>query len=157
MIVRQLVTLIDNHSPALVLFARQWCVNPEDVVQDAFCKLAAQRHWPDDPTAWLYRVVRNRAIDCGRADRRRQRREQATAKPVCWFDPDGIDVAEATAALEQLEDELREVIIARLWGGMTLDQIAQVMGCSVSTVHRRFDAGIAELRQKLRVPCPTNI
>jgi len=28
--------LIDRHAAALVLYARQWCAAPEDVVQDAF-------------------------------------------------------------------------------------------------------------------------
>ena len=51
--------LLDNHSAALVLYARQWCVVPEDVVQEAFLKLATQRSPPEQPVAWLYRVVRN--------------------------------------------------------------------------------------------------
>jgi RNA polymerase sigma factor (sigma-70 family) len=157
MTARQLADLIDEHAPALVLFARQWCSAPEDVVQDSFCKLAGQRALPDDPAAWLYRVVRNAAIDAGKADRRRQRRETVAARAIPWFDEvaiDGLDAASAVAALEALPGEQREVIVARLWGGMTLQEIAAVVGCSVSSAHRRFEAGIAALREKLGVPCP---
>jgi RNA polymerase sigma-70 factor (ECF subfamily) len=50
---RRLAELIDAHAPALVLYARQWCAAPEDAVQAAFCKLAAQRSPPDDEAAWL--------------------------------------------------------------------------------------------------------
>ncbi|MGA9923590.1 MAG: RNA polymerase sigma factor, partial [Isosphaeraceae bacterium] len=57
--------LLDQHAAALELFARQWCDVPEDVVQDAFLKLAAQRALPDNPAARLFRVVRNGAIDAG--------------------------------------------------------------------------------------------
>src|SRR5262245_66257780 len=71
---RHLGELIDRHGPALVLYARQWCAGPEDVVQDAFLKLLGQRRAPDDPAAWLYRVVRNAALDAAKADRRRQKR-----------------------------------------------------------------------------------
>ena len=46
-----------------------------DVVQSAFGKLAGLRVWPDDPAAWLFRVVRHAAIDalqqradCGRGN-----------------------------------------------------------------------------------------
>jgi RNA polymerase sigma-70 factor (ECF subfamily) len=51
--------------------------------------------------------------------------------------------------LERLPEEEREVIVARLWGGMTLEQIAAAFDCSVSSAHRRYEAGIAELRQIL--------
>src|SRR3954451_19484214 len=85
---QQLGPLINAHGPALVLYARQWCAAPEDVVQDAFLKLVAQRRPPDDPAAWLFRVVRNAALDAAKADRRRQRRE-AAARPDRWFvEPD---------------------------------------------------------------------
>ena len=92
MTARELAELIDRHSPALVLFARQRCDCPEDVVQEAFCALAAQGVWPDDPAAWLFRTVRNRSLDAGKADRRRKRRETAVggstscsmARLICW-------------------------------------------------------------------------
>jgi RNA polymerase sigma-70 factor (ECF subfamily) len=154
---RLLAGLIDTHAAALVLYARQWCAAPEDVVQAAFAKLAALGTLPDDPAAWLYRVVRNAAIDAGKADRRRQRREQAVARPVRWFaEPqiDGLDAAAAVTALEALPADQREVIVARLWGGMTLQQVADVTGCSVSSAHRRYESGIAALRERLGVPCP---
>jgi RNA polymerase sigma-70 factor (ECF subfamily) len=145
------------HAAALVLFARQWCAAPEDVVQESFCKLAGQPSPPGDPVAWLYRVVRNAAIDAGKADRRRRKREAAVARPVPWFDQvavEGLDAASAVAALESLPVEQREVIVGRLWGGMTLEEIAAVMGCSVSSAHRRFTAGVAALRERLSVSCP---
>jgi RNA polymerase sigma-70 factor (ECF subfamily) len=157
MTARQLGELIDSHAPALVLFARQWCWAPEDVVQDSFCKLASQRKLPDDLVAWLYRVVRNAAIDAGRSERRRQKREAAAARPVPWFDEvaiEGLDAAIAVDALESLPGEQREVIVGRLWGGMSLQEIATVVGCSVSSAHRQFEAGIAALRERLGVPCP---
>lgn len=158
MTARRLADLIHAHAAALVLFARQWCAAPEDVVQEAFCKLAAQPAWPEDPPAWLFRVVRNAAIDVGKAERRRTRREAVAARPVRWFserESEGLDAAAAVAALEALPPDQREVIVARLWGGMTLEQAATVAGCSVSTAFRRYEAGIAALRERLGVECPT--
>ena len=112
---------------------------------------------PGDPVAWLFKVVRTTAIDRGRADRRRVQREAASAKPERWFaesEIEGLDAEAAVAALEALPAELREVIVARLWGGMTLEQVASVAGCSLTTAHRRFEAGIAALRERLGVTCP---
>lgn len=159
MTARPIAELIATHAAALALFARQWCDSPEDAVQDAFCKLVRLRAPPDDPVAWLFKVVRTTAIDLGRSERRRVKRETATAtaRPERWFaesEVDGLDAETAVAALESLAAEEREVIVARLWGGMTLGQIAAVAGCSVTTAHRRYESGLQGLRERLGVACP---
>jgi RNA polymerase sigma factor (sigma-70 family) len=149
--------LIDAHAAPLVLYARQWCAEPEDVVQEAFLKLVRQRQPPKDTVAWLYRVVRNGALDAAKMARRRQQRESAAARPVRWFvepEVDGLDAEMAVAALQRLVPEQREVIVARHWGGLSYDQIAEVVGCSASTAFRRYLAGVEELRKQLGVSCP---
>lgn len=153
----EVASLIDAHAAALRLFARQWCESPDDAVQDAFCKLMSCPTVPDDPAAWLFRSVRNAAIDRGRADARRKRRERLSAKPERWFEEraiGGLDAAVAIAALDALPGEQREIIVARLWGGLTLEQAAMAAGCAVSSAHRRYEAGIEALRERLNVPCP---
>jgi RNA polymerase sigma-70 factor (ECF subfamily) len=151
-----LAQLLDEHSAALVLYARQWCAVPEDVVQEAFVKLAAQRK-TDRPVAWLYRVVRNSAISAGRSERRRQRHETSAARPASWFAPEtsGLDVEAVTEALATLSLEQREVIVAHLWGGRTFEQIAELLDTSASSAHRVYVAGLTVLRERLGVPCPT--
>ena len=150
--------LMDDHAAALMLYARQWCVCPEDVVQEAFVKLAAQRGPPADVVPWLYRVVRNGALSAARAERRRRRHEGlAAARAPAWFVPsegEGLDAAAAAAAIQSLPPEQREVLVARLWGGLTFEQIAGVAGLSASTAHRHYHAGLAALRERLRLPCP---
>jgi RNA polymerase sigma-70 factor (ECF subfamily) len=146
--------LFDEHATALVLYARQWSDRPEDIVQDAFVALARQRRLPEQIVPWLYRVVRNGAIAAVRGDRRRQRRELLASGHEVWFAAadDRIDAADATQLLAELELEVREVIVARLWGALTFDEIAQLQACSVSTVHRRYQAGLARLQERLECP-----
>src|SRR5262245_47231391 len=149
--------LIDAYAAPLVLYARQWCDEADDVVQEAFLKLVRQSRPPRDAVAWLYRVVRNAALDAAKTARRRQRRESVAARPVRWFvEPavDGLDAEAAVATLQRLPDEQREVIVARLWGGLSFEQIAEAAGCSASTAFRRYSAGVEELRKLLGVPCP---
>lgn len=150
--------LIDQHAAALVLYARQWCATPEDVVQDALLKLVGQKKPPDRPVAWLYRVVRNGAISAARSSRRRRYHEGvAAARAATWFVPAeaaGIDGAAATAALQTLPIEQREAIVAHLWGGLTFEQIGELAGSSSSTAHRWYMAGLLALREKLGVVCP---
>src|SRR5262245_54755110 len=150
--------LLDEHAAALTLYARQWCAAPEDVVQDAFLKLVAQKPPPDNCVAWLYRVVRNGALSAARSARRRRHHEAtAAAQAPAWFvedDEAALDGAAAADALSGLPLEQREVIVAHLWGGLTFEQVAEVVGCSSSTAHRWYLAGLAALRERLGVSCP---
>jgi len=152
--------LFDRHAAALELFARQWCDCPEDVVQEALIELAGQSRTPDDVAAWLYRVVRNKAITAWRSARRRRRHEtEAVGNRSAAFErsaADRIDAGVAAAAIESLSIELREDVVARIWGGLTFQQIGQLVGVSDSAAHRRYEAALLALRQKLRVPCPKN-
>ncbi len=145
---------------ALVLFARQFCDAPEDVVQEAFLKLASLGRPPDNPGAWLFRVVRNGAVDASLAAGRRRRYEsRAAARSTPWFDPaegegeDGVDPGEAERVLAALPIEEREVIVAHLWGGLTFGQIAEVLGTSSRSAHRLYNRGLAALRERLGVSC----
>ena len=152
--------LFDEHASALWLFARPWCDAAEDVVQDAFIAMARQDPPPDRPVAWLYRVVRNGAIAASRRSHRRRRREHRAADRESvpggpWFDAadDRIDAAHAARLLDELEPETREIIIARIWGGLTFEEAARLQGCSLTTAHRRYQAGLARLHERLESPC----
>ena len=149
--------LAREHAAALVLYARQWCRAPEDVVQEAFLKLVVQHRPPDNPLPWLYKVVRNAALAASRAERRRRHHEAAAAaRAPAWFvaaGVSGLDVEATTAALQALPLEQREIIVAHLWGGLTFEQIAEVSGSSSSTAHRLYRVGLSTLRERLGVSC----
>ncbi len=153
--------LIDRLGPGLGLFARQWCDSPEDVVQDAFVALATLPDEPNSPASWLYRAVRNGAINAGIAERRRRRRETAAGcRAASWFQggpadrsSSWIDPESAQTALGDLPDSQREVIVAHLWGGLTFEQIAEIVQTSTSSAHRLYQAGLVTLRARLGVPC----
>jgi RNA polymerase sigma-70 factor (ECF subfamily) len=153
-----LARLLDKHGAALVLYARQWCAGPEDVVQEAIIKLVEQKPPPANAIAWLFRVVRNSAISAARTARRRRQHETAAAADApSWFVPAGrdqLDAAMAAAALEALPLQQREIIIAHLWGGLTFEQIADVAGVPASTAHRWYVAGLTALRERLETPWP---
>ena len=152
--------LLDRYAAPLELYARQLCDCSEDVLQEALIELAGQPQMPDDTAAWLYRVVRNKAISASRSARRRKHHETIAAdRRPAWFErspADRIDAGEAADALESLPIEQREVVVARIWGGLTFQQISQLVGVSDSAAHRRYEAALLALRQKLRVSCLKN-
>ena len=145
--------LIDSQSRALCLYAAQLCDAPEDVVQESVIALAALARRPDDLVSWLYAVVRNKARMAHRVRRRRQDRERHVAAATQkWFEPaldDRLDADDVRTALLDLDAETREIIVAHVWGELTFEQIAAVVGLSSTTVHRRFVSGLETLREKL--------
>lgn len=149
--------LLDEHGDALTLYARGWCDAPEDVVQEALVQLMRQPRPPERIVPWLYRVVRNGAISAARAAGRRRRHESLAAmREESWFVQTGgerLDALAATRALQELPQEQREAIVARLWGGLSFEEIAELTATSSSTAHRRYEAGLAVLRERLGVEC----
>ena len=65
-------------------------------------------------------------------------------------------LAALSLALAALAGEVREPVVAHLWGGLTFVQIGELMGTSAGTAHRRYLEGLAELRRRLRVECPNS-
>jgi RNA polymerase sigma-70 factor (ECF subfamily) len=152
----RLARLLDQHAAALALFAAQWSDAADDCVQEALIRLAGQMTWPDNAVAWLYRVVRNQAINHARSGDRRRRHEALAARlrqEASDENESPVDASALAAALDGLEAGQREVLVAKVWGKLTLEQIAEVVGSSKSAVHRRYEAALAALREKLGVTC----
>ncbi len=155
----ELGRLYDSAAPALRLYARQWGdpAGADDAVQEAFLSLAKQARMPPEPLGWLYRTVRNRLISQARVRRRREAREARSSRPEAWFAAldDRLDARAALESLAGLDLDHREVIVARIWGGLTFEQVAELQGCSLTTAHRRYQAGLARLAERLEPPCDT--
>jgi RNA polymerase sigma-70 factor (ECF subfamily) len=153
----ELCRLIDTHSATLILYAKQWnAADAEDVVQETFLRLVKRAQWegmPVNPAAWLFTAVRNEAIDRHRkAKRRQQHEQQAMAQRPVWLEtpPDSsLRSAELLEFLDTLPMEQREIVIARIWGGLTFDEIAALMDDSRTTVHRRYGEALETLRERL--------
>lgn len=150
--------LLDQHSAALVLYAQQLCASPEDVVQEAFIRLMQERPAPVNVTGWLYRVVRNGAISQSRSEGRRTKYEAAAAENrPAWFqssNDEALDSVTIVAAMRSMPAHMREVIVLRLWSGLSFDGIGELLEKPTSTVHRWYEMGIAELRSKWSETCP---
>ena len=158
-----IASLVRHHLKPLVLFARQWDdVSAEDTVHDAFVRLAElvrDKKPPENAIGWLYRVIRNGAIDRLRKKRQTSKHAENYARQNGnWFvsrtQVDGmldnkIDGHMLTEMLLQLPLEQREVIVARLWGGLSFRDVAELVGRPVTTVRREFQNGLETLRSQL--------
>ncbi|MGA2585121.1 MAG: sigma-70 family RNA polymerase sigma factor [Tepidisphaeraceae bacterium] len=151
----RLTELVTARAGALALYARQWvdAATADDVVQEMVIALLSQRAMPNDPVAWMYRTVRNGAIDQARSISSRRRREQKVAQTRQeWFETRAdakLDAKIAEAALRKLPAALREIVVLRIWGQLGFAQIAQVTGYSLSTVHGRYENALRQMREEL--------
>ena len=137
--------MFDRHAAALALYAGQWTAQADDCVQEALVELARQTSAPDNPAAWLYRVVRNRALNASRASRRRMAHEKEAAdRRQAIQDPAAaMDIQDT---LSRLDASSREIVVLRIWGGLAWQEIAEVTGASKSSAQRYFVQALEELR-----------
>lgn len=147
-----------RHGPALVLFARQWvpsAPDAEDIVQEAFVRFWRARDRADDATAYLYACAKRCALEWLRGRGRRRRREEASARAEteAMFAPCPLERDERRAAVEaalrQLPEAQREVLVMKVWGGLSFPQIGRALGVPPDTAASRYRYAILKLRASL--------
>jgi RNA polymerase sigma-70 factor (ECF subfamily) len=148
---------LKEHGAALVLLARHWVASQadaEDVVQEAFVRFWRSQERIEEPVAYLYACVKHCALDWHRGQRRRERRELAVACPeaASLFEA-AIEQDERRlvieTALRQLPTNQAEVLVMKIWGGLTFPQIAAALGISANTAASRYRYALAKLREQL--------
>jgi RNA polymerase sigma-70 factor, ECF subfamily len=157
----------DEMGAGLVLYARQILgvgsgggSGAEDVVQEAFMRLAAQGTEPANVRAWLLVAVRNAALDAAKGLRRRRARDQKAGRER-WFQraqaaepgEENVEALEVQMAMGALDVQEREVITMRMWNGATFEEIGEVIGLPLSTVYLRYRSGLEKLRARWELPC----
>ena len=126
-----------------------------DVLQETFLRLARRPGkfaGVSNPIAYAFVAARNQAA---RLWKRRTRQVRAPAAPAELLfveaasdDLAARETAEAvSAALASLEDDLREIIELKIYGGLTFAEIAAVTRLPQGTAATRYRAGIERLRR----------
>lgn len=118
----ELAISIDKWAGPLTSWLRRRCANPDDIVQEAFCRLAQQTRPPERTAPWLFSVALNLVREEARRTKRRQQRESVVARTENHnaSASQSLEDAELRNAVDTLSEELREIVIARVWGELTL-------------------------------------
>jgi RNA polymerase sigma-70 factor (ECF subfamily) len=148
--------LFERHGPSLVLYARRWSRWPDDSVQEALIELSQLEEPPIDPVAWLYTTTKRRGLNLTRSEGRRTKYEQLAAAEIdSWFHQtnttEAFSATELTEQLAALDNDEYELVVGRVWGNLTFSQLADLLECSTSAVHRRYQAALKHLRDALAI------
>ena len=126
----------------------------EDVAQECFLALARKFHVvASSPAGWLHSTATGRALNAVRDAATRRRHEERAMQENLEGGPEPTwqDIAPGVdQALEELPDELRVPVVLHYLEGRTQAEVSQELGVNQSTVSRRLEKGVDELREKLR-------
>lgn len=123
----------------------------EDAVHEAMVRLCRSGKSPTgDPIAYVFAAVRNAAVDQNRKGRSVSIFDLAepSQEPVSALDDLERDRLVADA-IEELPDEQREAVVMHLYGGLTFQQVADVLEEPLQTIASRYRRALATLRGQL--------
>ncbi len=152
----QIKSLYEKHGSALAAYV---CCggldfpSAEDVVQQVFLKLLqAKVSMPQAPVPYLYRAVRNAALNY----RRNSGCETSLPNDEQWLvvtDGRPDELLAVQGALRELPEEQRETVFLKIWGGMTLREIGELLEIPTNTAASRYRYALDKLRERLK-PLP---
>ncbi len=142
--------LYRQHGPALLAYGTSLLGDfaaAEDVLHQIFLKLLTMKALPEGPRLYLFKAVRNRCLNVMRGRQRLTSLDQEwLIKPAGMMEA-GLEVEKAIA---ELPPEQREVLVMRIWGEMTLAEIAAVLEIPANTVASRYRYALEKLRTLLK-------
>ena len=150
--------LYDRYSRALLAYACSFVPDvaaAEDILHQVFLQLLkGNTAAPDEPKAYLYRAVRNAALNARRNGHREvAHSESGATESGALFEHRGGDQDAALAlqaALRELPAEQREVVTLKIWSGMTLEEIGALSRIPTNTAASRYRYGLEKLRERLK-------
>jgi RNA polymerase sigma-70 factor, ECF subfamily len=131
-----------------------------DLTQDVFLKAYQNLRKLEDPSRfapWLYRIAHNEAYSLFR-----KRRPEAELPPDSreGESEPNIEVAAGaafpieltlavTSALDRLSPDQREAVVLKIYQGFKFEEMAEILGCPVSTIKSRVYTALEILKAEL--------
>lgn len=131
----------------------------EDLLSDIFIKVIDQIHRFNPNTAsfrtWLYRIARNTVIDYYRTHKTTVDIDGEDTQPV----PGSDNLEEATHArllladvqkqMKLLTQDQQDVLLLRVWYGMSYEEIAQVLKKNATACRMMYSRGVSVLKEHI--------
>ena len=157
--------LYDQHFPSLLSFVRQRVqsrADAEDLTQDAFlkslqflrCEPQVSCHPSTCPfPGFAFTVARNVVHDYLRAEKRKKRngdeRLVESQKDFRSVEEARITILAVRSALEKLPKRARTVLVLYYLLGLSIPEVAEFLGATVSATHKQFQRSKQQMRELL--------
>ena len=144
--------LYEQHRRGLFAYACSFVssfATAEDILQHVFTRLLRfDVEITDSPIPYLYRAVRNTALNQIRDRSREVSLEDGWLDSPSAMEQTGLELQ---SALKDLPEEQREVILLHVWGEMSFEETAAALGISPNTAASRYRYGLSKLREQFQV------
>ena len=100
------------------------------------------------PVPYLYRAVRNAALNQIRNRSREVNFEDSWLEPPSGMQQSGLELQ---SSLKELPEEQREIILMHIWGEMSFEEVAAALEISPNTAASRYRYGLSKLREQFQV------
>lgn len=149
----QLRTIYEQYRTELYVFAlsiTRCSQSAEDAVHEAFRKVMGKGSAPEGLRPYLFRCVRNAALDELRSLKRTGRRDSIFASAQeSGSTPAALSASEMDEFLERLSADERECIVLKMYSGLSFKEIAETKRASPNTVASWYRRGLQKLRAHL--------
>jgi RNA polymerase sigma-70 factor, ECF subfamily len=145
--------LYDEHGRGLLAYACALLRDPsaaEDVLHQVFLNVLRSRATiSGEPARYLFRAVRNTALNHIRGRSREVELPGDGAGGVWLESPDASKETSLAlqSALKTLPEEQREVVVLHIWGELTFEEAAAIIGISPNTAASRYRYGLEKLKE----------
>jgi len=131
----------------------------EDIVSLVFTKVLENIKKYDSSkgtfSSWIYRIARNTVIDHYRTQKKEKDIDDVwdlSGDTDVERDTDNkAELAQVKKYLKTLTSDQRDIIVMRLWQGMSHSEIAEVLGKNESTVKVAYSRAIRDLRKDVLI------
>lgn len=154
----------EKHYPEILIYLHRLCRDrrrAEDLAAETFYQAQdrlCQFHWRGLPfKAWLYRIAGNAYRKQERRRRRWRRDDRDDALAECAAqgptpEAEAIENEQERllhSCLQRLDAKDRQLIVLHYWQELSLQEIAQVLGCNLNTIKSRLCRARERLRRLL--------
>ena len=127
----------------------------EDVSQDVFLKIwinARSFRIGSNPKSWILSITRNEAIDAWRKKMPLVSMDDEFVNGIADDRDDyesKLNTMVLTGKLKELPEDIAQIIVLHVVGGLNNMEIGRIMKMSIATVYRKYNKGISILQERL--------
>ena len=122
----------------------------EDAVQEGLIALSELHTVPNNIKAYLYRVVRNKALLVFRVHSKHAGDSEIT-NDLIDVDATPADMQilakQVNKHINLLENNYRQILVMKLYAGLTFEEIAVITDCPLNTVASWYRRGLIQLKE----------